>query len=199
MNFFTQHIPFEVLVDCAEGKHSTSSKEDVFAHLATCGSCSSQMRKLQSFIELSRNRMTERPPRATTSLCLSLFRPREFPAKQTLIKRLVGSLVFDDWQTAYATSERYANSDSRQLLYRAEDLDVDLRIAPIEGRWSIAGQILGECKGGRVRIESETTLEETSLNEACEFVLPNVSDGRYTLKILLDDVEIEIPNVILQS
>lgn len=200
MNLFSWHAPFEVLVDRAEGELSRSMEKNVSEHLAVCDSCSSQMRKLQTFIDLSRHRIIERPPQEATALCLSLFTPQKFPAKEHVIKCLLGLLVFDDWQAAYATSERYAGSDSRQLLYQAEDLDVDLRITPIEGRWSIAGQVLGErCKGGRVRIQSETVTEETSLNEAFEFVLPSVPDGNYTLRILLDDVVVEIPNILLQS
>lgn len=193
------HISFEALVDYNEKKLVPSQEKDILEHLALCNSCSAQSKRLKEFLELTRNRLTEQTPQTTTAACLNLFESQETRRKESLIKKVLGSLVFDDWQMAFVINERLSESEFRQLLYNAENYDVDLRLIPIEKRWVIAGQILGECNGGKVQIHSDNFVEEVFLNESCEFVIQNVPDGSYALKVFLEDVEIEISELLLKS
>ena len=104
-------------------------------------------------------------------------------------------LAFDDWQTAL--NERFTFSDTRQLLYKAENYDIDLRLNFIGDKCQLSGQILPDCEGAAIEILSEKVCEKTELNENCEFVFPLVSQNIYDLRIHFKDFFIEIPNFSL--
>ncbi len=81
-------------------------------------------------------------------------------------------------------------------------MDVDLRLAPSGDGWAVSGQVLGECAAGRVELFADgddTSAARADLNDLCEFTLPTVPAGTYTLRLTLDDAEIEVPGLSLQA
>jgi hypothetical protein len=86
------------------------------------------------------------------------------------------------------------------MLYSAGDNDVDLRVQPAGESWVVSGQVLGECAGGSVRLEGGAAeVAAAELNELCEFTLPAVPSGTYKLRLRLNDVEVEIPELQLKA
>ncbi|HEX8852479.1 MAG TPA: hypothetical protein VF754_03280, partial [Pyrinomonadaceae bacterium] len=120
------------------------------------------------------------------------------------IKRVMAALTFDSAQLAPVFGVRSGQTaDARQLLFSAGDTDVDLRLASGGDGWTISGQILGECDGGRVEIESvadsgEAQSARADLNEMCEFTLPPVPSGSYKLRLHFNDLEVEVPELQLR-
>jgi hypothetical protein len=101
---------------------------------------------------------------------------------------------------APAFGVRSGQATSRQLLYSAEESDIDLRISSQDDQWIVAGQLLGrDCVGGRVEIEGERGLAVAALDELCEFMLPPVPSGNYTLRLRLQDAEVELPQLELKA
>jgi hypothetical protein len=106
----------------------------------------------------------------------------------------VATLIFDSRTAAPAFGMRSLGSMSRQLIYSADEADLDLRITIQNEECLIAGQVIRDaCAGGIVEISGAIGATQASLNELCEFTLPPLPVGNYSLRVTMSDVEIEIP------
>jgi hypothetical protein len=95
---------------------------------------------------------------------------------------------------------RSIRTASRQLLYSAQEADVDLRISVQNEECVLSGQIIREgCQEGLVEISGASGSAAAALNELCEFALPPIPIGNYSLKVKMPDVEIEIPLLELKD
>jgi hypothetical protein len=75
-----------------------------------------------------------------------------------------------------------------------------LRITVQNDECTVAGQIIRDsCAGGVVELSGATGSAEASLNELCEFTLPAVPVGNYSLIVRMLDLEIEIPELELKG
>ena len=118
-----------------------------------------------------------------------------------LLRRVVATLTFDSNSQTPAYGVRSGTAaPARQLLFSAGDFDVDLRLAAgVEG-WTVSGQVLGPCGGGEVEVEgAEGAGARAALNDLCEFTLPPVPEGVYTLRLRVDEVEVEVPSLSLRA
>lgn len=127
----------------------------------------------------------------------NLFRSRAADAKPSLIKKLVAVLQMEIAPNKPAFGERSASTASvRQVLYRAGDNAVDLRIEKIKKNFSIRGQILGDGFGSAQAILSDDIKTfEAAANEASEFRFDNVPPSNYQLTIRGSKIEIELKGV----
>ena len=116
------------------------------------------------------------------------------------MQRIVAKLIFDSRNATPAFGIRSLHTSSRQLLYSAQQSDLDLRITIQNEECIVAGQVIREkCIGGLVEISGPTGSAEASLNELCEFTLPAIPVGLYSLRVRMLDVEIEIPELELKN
>lgn len=86
---------------------------------------------------------------------------------------------------------------TRQLLFSAAEYDVDLRIAPAEQAWSIAGQVLGPDDAAQVLLTGPDGVARPAqpLDELGGFHIDGLAAGRYRLELQLADRVIELPPV----
>jgi hypothetical protein len=111
----------------------------------------------------------------------------------------MATLTFDSLSVAPAFGVRSGQSSTRQLIFSAEENDIDLRIKNQDDKWIVAGQVLrADCVGGEVVLEGSAGSISVSLNAQCEFSLPAVPPGIYSLRISLADVEVQIPKLQLE-
>ncbi|HEX8735742.1 MAG TPA: hypothetical protein VF721_10490, partial [Pyrinomonadaceae bacterium] len=135
-----------------------------------------------------------------TALLLNIFRPKRqisaTTARESLVKRLLANLVFDDWQTAFA--ERLAVSDSRHLLYRAAQFEIDLRLHFAGGGCQVSGQVFPDCAlPASAELFSAETSEKVFLNDCGEFVFPSLKEGIYNFRLNSGETTVEIENLSL--
>ena len=122
------------------------------------------------------------------------------PGASRPLRRIVATLIFDSRKAMPVFGMRSVRSSSRQLLYSAQQTDLDLRITIQNDECIVAGQVIREGNaGGLVEISGPTGSAEASLNELCEFTLPALPTGNYSLKVRMSDVEIEIPELELKD
>lgn len=209
MRMTPNHISFERLADMAEGRLTSAERQPENAHLAGCQHCAEELSRLERTISLMRADASTDAPRDVLFQTVQMFRAR-FPRRETasLVKRVMAALTFDSAQLAPTFGVRAGSqtAEARQLLFSAGDTDVDLRLASGGDGWTISGQILGECEGGRVEIESVATSAATGaqssaraeLNELCEFTLPAVPSGSYKLRLHINGMEVEVPELQLR-
>jgi hypothetical protein len=188
VSLLSRHIPFAILADLAEGRREPDTRQA--AHLARCERCAADRRWLEQAITLMRTDNSVDAPAHVIARAARLVRPRE-PAPSAL-RRILASLAFDSTQMQPAFGLRAGQAVARQLLFNAEGRGIDLRISGSGDSWSVAGQVLGPCQRGSALLRGAGIDVQADLNDLCEFVLPPVAAGTYTLTLRLGDTEVEV-------
>jgi len=190
------HIPLETLADIVEDRAKAGILQTAMAHVATCSACDDMLRRLRQLVIMMRTDTAADAPRDVLMSAISLFSPQ----RKRPLPRIIATLIFDSRKAGPAFGMRSLRMTSRQLLYSAPQTDLDLRIAIQNEECVVAGQVIRDgCAGGLVEISGATGTAEASLNELCEFKLPAIPVGNYSLKVRMSDVEIEIPELELKD
>lgn len=199
MNILSHHIPFTTLVDLAEGRLTGEGRAEFDAHVSDCSRCAAKVAHVERTIELMRTDASEDVPGYLIASAMRLFRKRAVgPATPSGLRRILAALSFDSEQRSLAFGVRAGQpAPARQLLFKAEDNDVDVRIKESGEGWIVSGQVFGECSGAEAELRGAIDVVRGQLNESCEFTFPAVSAGMYTLRLRLRDAEIEIPDLEL--
>ena len=196
----TRHISFEKLSELAEDHLSDEERAASISHVTACSHCAARLDNVKQLINLMRTDKAEDAPRDVRTGAVALFRARVSSTKPSVMRRILASLSFDSLQLTPAYGVRSGQSPTRQMLYSAGDKDVDLRVTPSGEAWVISGQVLGlECEGGQVRLQGESDETAVPLNDLCEFTLPPVPSGSYTLRLRFKDMEVEVPDLELRA
>ncbi len=191
------HIALETLVDIAEDRLTAGTLETALAHLETCPHCNESLHRLQQAIQLMKTDTTQDAPRDVLASAINIFAPER---KFTAVRRVVAALTFDSRSAGPAFGMRSLHTAWRQLLYSVQESDVDLRVRVQNEECFITGQVIHEgCDGGFVEISGPGGSSQASLNALCEFALPAIPVGKYSLRVMLPDVEIEIPDLELED
>ena len=192
----SSHISLETLVDLIEGRAASEALEKAVAHISTCSDCVDTLRRLQQVILMMKSYTSADAPRELLQSTINIFSPE----RQTPLRHIIAILTFDSRHAVPAYGIRSLRSASRQLLYSAQETDVDLRITVQNDECIVAGQVIrADCVSGQVEISGDAGSATASLNEACEFTLPAIPLGNYTLKVKMPDVQIEIPELELKD
>jgi anti-sigma factor RsiW len=195
----SRHIPFTKLAEMAESGLAAAEGAALFEHVSACSRCAAKMEELKQLVHLMRTDRAEDAPRDVLANAVGLFRARASSVKPSVVRRILAALSFDSAQSLPAYGLRSGQPQSRQFLYSAGENDLDLRLTPSGETWIVSGQVLGKCTGGEVKLEGESATAAVPMNELCEFTLPPVPTGRYTLQLLLNHVEVEVPDLDLKA
>jgi hypothetical protein len=189
------HISFKTLADIAEDRATSEAREAAMSHLSICSTCSDMLHRLHQLILMMRSDNTNDAPRDVLTSAINIFSQE----KRSPLKRIVAFLIFDSRNTGPAFGVRSLPAASRQMLYSAEETDLELRITVQNDECILAGQVIGEgCAGAHVEISGVAGKSEATLNEVCEFNLPPIPIGNYSLTVRMLDRQIEIPELELK-
>ena len=195
MNFSKKHIEFEEIIKLAENDSASGLSAAKANHLGSCAECPVQLRQLGNLFSLAPKGFNEIVPQAATAHLLNIYRQPAAKSRPSLINRLAGLLIFDDWKPEFALNERLSFQDTRQLLYKAGDYTIDLRVHLADDNYLISGQIFPQSISAVVRIYNTKISLETSLNEDGEFDFPPFAEGIFNLQIVLENETIELNNI----
>ena len=189
------HIPVETLADIAEDRVTFEAREAAMTHISACPTCHDSLLQFQQLILTMRSDRTKDVPRDVLTSAINIFSQEE----RSPLRRIVALLTFDSRDAGPAYGMRSLLAVSRQLLYSAEDTDLDLRITVQNDECIVAGQVIGEgCAEGHVEISGVGGRSQATLNEVFEFTLPPVPVGNYSLTLRMHDLQIEIPDLELK-
>lgn len=171
------------------------------AHISGCSECAEKLQRLDHVVRLMASDQAEDAPRDVVAYAVNIFSDRAKSPKQSLKRRILAALSFDSGMNqAPAFGVRSGQTGSRQLIYSAEENDIDLRLTLHDDLWVVAGQVLREnCVGGQVEMEGSSGSTAAALNELCEFTLPAVPPGNYLLRVYMADIEVELPQLELTA
>jgi len=192
----SSHISLETLADLVEGRATSETLEGAVAHISTCSDCVDTLRRLQQLILMMKSDTSTDAPRDLVQSAINIFSPETQPS----LRHIIATLTFDSRVAGAAHGIRSLRSTSRQLLYSAQETDLDLRITVQNDECVVAGQVIRDgCAGGRVEISGDAASAAATLNELCEFTLPAIPLGNYSLRVRMPDVQIEIPELELKD
>jgi hypothetical protein len=194
-----KHLEFEKLVKNFEGLLPLAEEQKISGHLRKCAECAALAAKLESFFDyVQKSGQNEQVSQADTARLLNIFKPPKVVSPPPSFgQRLLAGLVFDDWQTALG--ERFAAADSRNLLYRAGEFEIDLRLLFTGGKCLLSGQVFPACRqpASAEIFSGEVVREKVFLNDYCEFVFPPLKEGIYSFRFESGGNIIEIENLSL--
>jgi len=198
---------FENLIDYFDNAIEEPDRTRVAAHLATgCLTCAESLTWYERVRLVSSSDDTIRPPEWVFKRAVRVFDAVQRPRIAERIGKLVASLVFDSFGSAALAGVRSSETVNRQLLYRADNYNIDLQIAPVERkRADLVGQVLKE---GEANFESVSGLNlvieqgkesvySAVTNEMGEFKVSGMKYGVYKLRIELSEGHITVPDLPL--
>lgn len=149
---------------------------------------------------LRRAALDEAPPSAVRARAVAL---QPGPARGlarvagALVRRVVALAVPDGGGSAFAPAYgvRGAAPLGRDWLFRTDECEIDLRVAPRGERWSVAGQVFGALRSDRVELASADHQASAALGTTREFGFVDLPPGRYSLTLRGGEVDVVIPQV----
>lgn len=202
MQPFSKHLSDETLINIAEGRMDVAQSADARSHLAECEECRTSLSGFQAIISALQNHELVMPPQQVTRQALQIFRPKEKPLSASVsavragLQVLVAVLRFDSGLTP-VYGMRSGPGQARQLFYTINEFDIDLRLAPGAGEWTVEGQLLGGNTIGTAELESAGRRYNGDMNELGEFAFAGVRPDSYRLRITLPGLEISVPELVL--
>jgi hypothetical protein len=197
----SQHVSFAGLADLAESGAQTQERTKSSEHISNCEHCAAEFERVKQVINVMRDDISEDAPRDVIARVVNLFGQRAESSEPLLLRSIVAALSFDSFAAAPAFGVRSGQATLRQLIYSAEENDLDLRIAAEGDSWTVSGQVLGaNCAGGSIELQDQGRPSASAiLNDLCEFTLSPVPSGTYRLRLLMANSEVEIPSLDLRA
>jgi hypothetical protein len=189
-----EHISFASLVDLVEGRRAPD--ERTRAHIAACRTCAADIAWIERVIDLMRTDQSQPAGASSIVRAKQLFRA-PIATQPPSRRRVVAAMSFDSLRTPLAFGIRSGAPAERQLLFDAERISIDLRIAPSGAQWVVSGQLLGAESGRLAELHGPESTLQARLNDLSEFSLPPAPAGEYTLTLQLLEFDIEIPGLAL--
>ena len=196
-----RHVNAEKLMVYRDGHSTEESKAMIDSHLAHCAECSQMNQELQEFVIWLESDSSFEPPADVLQWGMSLFQPL-LQTKESVggkVRRIVASLVFDTFDEPALAGVRRVGAPPRQLLFRAGDVDVDVKIESVEtnDRISLVGQVLSNNEkffdNTPVKLESHGMVRyKTMTNFVGEFVFDEVPKDTYHLSVDLPEGQITL-------
>ena len=193
------HISVEGLIDYVDGQIPDATKNQIAQHLANCADCAELKQELQSLVLQLQADLANEPPAELIQWGNRLFQPLAQPSTGSKLRKLVAALVFDTFDQPLLAGVRHAGTAARQLLYRAGDVDVDVKIESMESneRITLVGQVLATStkflENAPVKLESHgLTRFKTTTNLVGEFSFDEVPKDTYHLSVDLPEGQITL-------
>lgn len=196
-----RHVNAENLMGYMDGQVTAATKATIESHLSQCSECVELKQELEQFVLQLQADAAFEPPADLVQWGVSLFQPM-LQTKETVggkIKKFVASLVFDTFDEPMLAGVRRVGAPPRQLLFRAGDVDVDVKIESMEAndRISLVGQVLSNTEkffdNTPVKLESHGTVRyKTMTNFVGEFAFDEVPKDTYHLSVDLPEGQITL-------
>jgi Putative zinc-finger len=196
-----RHVNAEKLMEYMDGQLTEEAKAMIDGHLSHCSDCLQTRNELHQFVIWLQTDSSYEPPAETLEWGVSLFQPMLQPKESAggKIRKIVASLVFDTFDEPAPAGVRRVGAPPRQLLFRAGDVDVDVKIEAVEtnDRISLVGQVLSNTEkffdNTPVKLESHGLVRyKTMTNFVGEFVFDEVPKDTYHLSVDLPEGQITL-------
>src|SRR5262245_24158900 len=184
------HLELGDVADFVRGVARGDDRVRMEKHLASgCERCRDAVSFLRDVASLSRADERWEPPASVVRHAIAIL-----PPAARFTRRLIGRLVFDSFSQPQPAGVRSVHRRSRQLMYRAGEVYVDLRIEQEQARRrvSLVGQIVSR-DGSAITppdvflLEAGRAVQAAPVTEFGEFQMEYEPKPRLRLRIPLED------------
>lgn len=193
-----RHITAENLITYMDGQASEVEKLTLETHLSSCTECTELNQELLTLVSRVQEDSSFEPPAGLVQWGINLFQPVMQPVSGGL-RKIIASLVFDTFDQPMLAGVRRVGAPPRQLLFRAGDVDVDVKIESMEAndRITLVGQVLSSATkffdNTPVKLESHGIVRyRTRTNVVGEFSFDEVPKDTYHLSVDLPEGQITL-------
>lgn len=195
------HLNYEILASYIENNLDFVEREGVEKHLAQpCLQCGAKLARLRSVFEVAAADKTAAPPADVLTRAVVLYKkPSSNPVQSIL--RVFAHLQFDSRLQMSSLPTRGA-ARSRQMLFTAEQVDIDLQITPDNGEHSLMGQVLSSAEDAEsssafvcLQQESGMLVRGVETDALGQFAFKEVPSGIYDLVFELGNQEVTIKSL----
>jgi len=194
-----RHVSVEEIMTHTDGTTSEGDRITFENHLMACSDCSGLHKEFQLLASRLQNDFAFEPPAETVQWGISLFQPVMQPQKGGTLRKLIASLVYDTYDQPQLAGVRRVGVLPRQLLFRAGEVDVDVKIESMEtnDRITLVGQVLSNAEkfldNTPVKLESHGIVRyKTRTNLVGEFSFDEVPKDTYHLSVDLPEGQITL-------
>jgi hypothetical protein len=194
-----RHVTVENLINYMDGQPTDVEKSTLEGHLTTCAECRQLKQEFQVLTIRLREDSSYEPPSELVQWGVSLFQPVMQPEPAGTLRKMIASLVFDTFDQPMMAGVRRVGAPPRQLLFRAGDVDVDVKIESMEAndRITLVGQVLSSASkffdNTPVKLESHGIVRyRTRTNVVGEFSFDEVPKDTYHLSVDLPEGQITL-------
>ena len=196
-----RHLTTENIMNYMDGSASDVEKPTLESHLNSCKECTELQQEFQALVIRLREDSSFEPPATAVQWGINLFQPVMQPQIQSpsRLRKMIASLVFDTFDQPMMAGMRRVGAPPRQLLFRAGDVDVDVKIESMEAndRITLVGQVLSSAAkffdNTPVKLESHGIVRyRTRTNLVGEFSFDEVPKDTYHLSVDLPEGQITL-------
>jgi hypothetical protein len=200
------HLNYETLLDYLENRLSAEEQNAVEAHLAeSCPQCNRRLTRLRAVLDATEGDRTVAPPADALKRAIETARSRKRTTQPGPWTRIVAALSFDNRLQLSAAATRGA-ARVRQMLFTAEQMDIDLQIKPVGADHDLLGQVLGTGRSGEelpafVRLQSSEgeLLRATETDSLGQFAFREVPSGIYDLVFDFENQEVAVTGLDFEN
>ncbi len=193
-----RHVTVENLMNYMDGQMPDVEKPTLESHLKSCRECTELHQEFSALVTRLRADASFEPPTDVVQWGVNLFQPVLQPQTGGL-RKMIASLVFDTFDQPMLAGMRRVGAPPRQLLFRAGDVDVDVKIESMEAndRITLVGQVLSSAAkffdNTPVKLESHGIVRfRTRTNLVGEFSFDEVPKDTYHLSVDLPEGQITL-------
>ena len=182
------HLSSNIALDLGEGRLTVEENAFWRSHLELCKECTAEMGRWREFqIDVKRSHLMSAPEESVKSaMLISSAGPQESGPST---RYAVAALIFDSFLEPALAGARGTSATARQLVMRAEQFDIHLKIWGEREHRQMLGQVLP--RGGADFVPSARfhllqngeRLETAAVDETGEFHFTELPEGDLSLQI----------------
>jgi hypothetical protein len=191
------HLNTEAALDLLDGRLEIEQKTFWHRHIKNCDRCTQDLARWQQFrTDMQRSHLRSASENDLES-AIRIFKLRVTRTGSTL-RSIAAAIVFDSFLQPAMAGARGSSGGAaaRQLVMRAEDFDIHIKIWGEPNHKRVLGQVLprkGQDFVGTAAfhlLRSEERIASTRSDEMGEFEFTDVSEGEWSLQIDLPNLTV---------
>ena len=189
------HLNSEIAFDFIEVRLAKDQQTFWRKHLETCNECRDDLGSWrQLLIDLKRSHLKSVPGPVLNKVFE--FFPSRRGESGSKVRSVIASLIFDSFRQPALAGARGPSAAARQLVMRAEDFDVHIKVWGEPDHRQMLGQLLPRSGESFVRVarfhllRNGERIETVAVDEMGEFQFTDVPEGDLSLQIDLPNLTV---------
>jgi len=189
------HLSPEIALDWIDGRLAKGQENFWRDHLELCKECTQDVEGWRELKTNLRRPYLRSASSETIRQVTQIFRPAP-PKTESRLRQVMASLIFDSFLDPALAGARGTSVSARQLVMRAEEFDIHIKIWGDPDHRQMLGQLLPRSGARFVEaarfhlLQNGERLETASVDETGEFHFLDVPEGDLSLQIDLPNLTV---------